>query len=294
VALFGAGTVAGFLADKDALFVRLAHRIDEEFLSAAPYLQFLCSPTTGLTHINLDALARRRIRLLSLKGETAFLQGIRATPEHALGLLLALLRKYRTAFLDERNAHWDRDRCRGEELYGTPVGIIGFGRVGQCVAAYLRGFGAETGWYDPFVADAIPGTTRHASLGALIESSRALILSASYEPGTPPIVDAAAVAALAGKYFVNVARGELVDDDALLASAERGMLAGCAVDVITHEHDPERRKRWIAATRNLNVIVTPHIAGATSHSMRATEEFLAEKLAVAIGGQQGTHDKVYL
>ena len=94
----------------------------------------------------------------------------------------------------------------------------------------------------------------------------------------PPIVDRESVAALGGRYFVNIARGELVDEDALLTAVESGLLAGCAVDVIRNETGPNNRARWIAATSQRNVIVTPHVGGATFRSMRATEEFVAEKL----------------
>jgi D-3-phosphoglycerate dehydrogenase len=173
VADFSGGELGGFLADKDALFVRLAHRIDAEFLRRAPKLRVLCSPTTGHTHIDLDALTQRGIRLLSLKGEGAFLDRIRATPEHTIGLMLALLRNYRTAFLDERNDHWDRDRCRGEELCGMAVGFIGFGRIGRRVASYLLAFEANVGYYDPRAHEAPPAVRRYETMNALIAASRA-------------------------------------------------------------------------------------------------------------------------
>jgi D-3-phosphoglycerate dehydrogenase len=278
VADFDGGALPSFLHDKQVLFVRLRNRINEDFLALARELKVLCSPTTGLTHIDVEALAERRVRLLSLKGETEFLQRIRATPEHALGLLIALLRNYRIAFQHEANAHWDRDRCRGEELFGMPVGIVGFGRVGRRLAHYLRGFEAKVGWFDPYLSEEYPGTTRYGSMVGLISASRAVVLAASYEPGTRPIIDADLVAMLAGKYFVNVARGELVDDAALVAAARSGRLAGCAVDVISDEHNPDARWQWRAAARAGNTIVTPHIAGATFASMRATEEFLVQKL----------------
>ena len=275
-----------FLADKDVLFIRLAHRIDAGFLTHALKLSVVCSPATGLTHIDLDALASRRIRLLSLKGETAFLDRIRATPEHALGLTIALLRHYRTAFLDETNAQWDRDRCRGEELHNTRVGLIGFGRVGRRVATYLVALGAQVEWFDPAVTSAEIGN-RHGSIESLIAASRIVILAASYQPGASFILHRDHIASLRGKYFINIARGELVDEEALLEAIEDGCLAGCAVDVISNELGLNRRDRWLAATRNRNVIVTPHIGGATFTSMQSTEEFLAEKLAALCGSQSG-------
>jgi D-3-phosphoglycerate dehydrogenase len=123
------GDLSTFLAPLEALFVRLAHRIDGAFLAMSPNLRWLCSPTTGHNHIDAAALADRGVRLFSLRGERSFLETIRATPEHTLGLILALLRRYRRAFDDVAAGRWDRDACRGDELYGNRVGIIGLGRA---------------------------------------------------------------------------------------------------------------------------------------------------------------------
>jgi len=278
-----------FLADKEVLFVRLAYAIDKVFLSRAASLKVLCSPTTGHTHIDAAELGKRGIALLSLKGETAFLDGIRATPEHALGLILALLRNYRAAFMAPGNGHWDRDRCRGEELYRMPVGLIGFGRVGRRLASYLKALDASVGYYDPNVDVAFAEVVRYQSVSALLAASRVVVLAASHRVGDPPIVDRDAVRLLTGKYFVNIARGELVDEEALLEALCQGALAGCAVDVIRGETGANNGRRWVEAAAALNVLVTPHIAGATYRSMQATEEFIAEKLvAAAHAGAVGT------
>lgn len=272
------GDVEEFLADKDALFVRLRHAVDDRFLSHAPRLRTLVSPTTGHTHLDLDALARRGVAVLSLAGERAFLETIRATPEHTLGLILALLRNYRTAFLSGTNRHWDRDSCRGDEIAGLAIGLVGFGRVGRRLAGYLGAMDAELHWTDPAVAgDGLPGR-RHDDVASLIAASRLVVLCASCSPGAPPILGADEIAALSGRYFVNTARGELVDEPALLDAIEAGRLAGVAVDVIADEQREPAIDRWIEATRNRNVVVTPHVGGATWRSMHATEEFMADKL----------------
>ena len=279
---YDGGDLAAFLADKQALFVRLKYMIDAPLLDSAKALRVLCSPTTGLTHVDLKELKRRGIVCLSLKGETEFLEGIRATPEHTIGLILALLRNYRTAFLDESNDHWDRDRCRGVELAGSSVGLIGFGRVGRRVASFLDAFAAQVRWYDPNVVDYRGKAERVGMIRELIAASQIVVLAASYEPGSPPILDRKLIAGLDGKYLINIARGELVDEPALIDAIESERLAGCAVDVTADELAGVSRRRWLALTRFPNVIVTPHIAGATYSSMRATEEFLARKLVDAL------------
>ena len=87
-------TIKAFISDKDAIFVRLLYKIDDDLLSQADRLKYICSPTTGLNHISVSD----DYRILSLKGEYGFLSTIRATPEHVFGLSLSLLRNYKEAF----------------------------------------------------------------------------------------------------------------------------------------------------------------------------------------------------
>mgnify|MGYP003393792472 CR=1 FL=1 len=276
---FAGGDMAAFLRDKEALFVRLARRIDEPLLRMAPRLKFLCSPTTGHTHIDEDALRRRGVALLSLKGERAFLETVRASPEHAFGLILALLRRYAQAFRGLESPDWDRDRYRGVELYENSVGIVGLGRMGSAVAGYCRAFGAEVAFVDPSAVPAPPEYRRFTDLTELLRASRIVVICASHEAGRPPILGAPEIAFLQGKYLVNAARGELVDEPALLAAIGRDSLAGVATDVIANETGPNRLGEWLRVAAGRNVIVTPHIAGATVESMGKTEEFVAGKLA---------------
>lgn len=278
VALYDGGPLDAFLSEVEILFVRLRRRIDGSFLASAPHLRYLVSPTTGHTHLDLTALQVRGIRLVSLAGETQFLDGIRATPEHTLGLIIALLRRYRLAFLHDGNSDWDRDRRRGDEIAGTAIGLIGFGRVGRILARYLSAMDAQIHWHDPHADGSGATGHRHASLHSLIEASKVVVLCASHRPGTPPVLGRSEIEALAGRYLVNTARGELIDEPALLDAIEAGRLAGVAVDVIADEQGEPALARWLAATRQHEVIVTPHVAGATRRSMRLTEDFVTEKL----------------
>ncbi len=278
VEVFDGGMLEAFLADKEVLFVRLGYRIDRATLDLAPRLKLLCSPTTGHNHLDEVHLSLRGIELISLRGERTFLQCIRATPEHTLGLMLALLRNYRIAFLDSNHPYWDRDRCRGDELFGMRVGIIGLGRVGGIVAEYLRALGARVAYVDIRPEVSRDGCERCGSLAALIEASELVVMCASYADGQPPVMDRELVGLLAGRYFVNTARGELVDEAALLELVRQESMKGVATDVIANENGPNRLDEWLDAATGRNVIVTPHIAGATWSSMAATEEFIAQKL----------------
>ncbi len=281
VQVYDGGDLAKFLAPLEAVFVRLAYRIDDAFLEMGPKLRWLCSPTTGHNHIDAAALVVRGIQLLSLRGERTFLETIRATPEHTLGLILALLRRHRQALDDIAAGRWDRDACRGEELFGNKVGIVGLGRVGYRLASYLSAFGADVVWCDPADVPSMPEWQRFPSILNLIESSRIVVLCASYHSNKKAIVGKNEIAAMAGRYFVNTARGELVDEEALLAAARSNRLRGIAIDVIANENGDNRLDEWRALLPGRNLILTPHIAGATFDSMSRTECFIADKLITA-------------
>lgn len=285
VRTYDGGDLPAFLVPLDALFVRLAHRIDGAFLAMSPRLRWLCSPTTGHNHIDEAALTAGGVRLLSLRGERRFLETIRATPEHTFGLILALLRRYGRAFYDVAAGRWDRDACRGEELRGNRVGIVGLGRVGYRVAAYCSAFGAEVAWCDPEDVPFEPAWRRLPDVASVIAESRIVVLCASHRSGQSPIVGEREIAALAGRYFVNTARGELVDEAALLAALRQDRFAGVAVDVIADENGASRLGEWRRLIPGRNIVVTPHIGGATFDSMARTELLMAKKLMAAVLGR---------
>lgn len=272
------GDLAPFLAPLDVLFVRLAHRIDRRVLDMAPRLRCVCSPTTGHLHIDETAMAARGVTVISLRGERPFLETIRATPEHTFGLIIALLRRYRAVFAHTQAGGWDRDLFRGEELFGNTVGVIGMGRVGSQVASYCETFGADVSWYDPAAVLAETHWRPIPDLNELIEAARIVVLCASLDAGQPPIIRAPQIERLTDRYLVNTARGELIDEPALFAAIRAGRLAGVAVDVIADEHGIHRLEEWRAAAAGQNVILTPHIGGATVEAMARTEMLVAEKL----------------
>lgn len=286
VELYSCGDdIKSFLRNKEVIFIRLKHFVGKEFLDWGPSLHTICSPTTGFTHFDLDAIKSRGVSLLTLKGEVKFLAGIRATPEHTFGLILALLRNYHRSFLRMDVDSWDRNSLKGTEIYGRKVGVIGYGRVGKQVGKYCRAFEAEVRFFDIADKEDEPDITRENSLEDLIRWSDVVVLSASYSPGDPPILTHDHIKLLKGKYLINTARGELVDEECLIESVMDSTVEGVALDVIQNEYGSNRIETWKELTLTRNVIVTPHIGGATLTSMQRTEEFLAEKLVGNLGSK---------
>ena len=269
--------IRGFISDKDVLFVRLAYQIDEELISCASHLKYICSPTTGLNHISIG---NRDIKIVSLKGEYGFLNTIRATPEHVFGLTLALLRNYKEAFIKSSEQPFDRDKYRGYELFGSKIGIIGLGRIGRLLTKYFTAFDAQVGYYDIQPKDTVlDGVKKYESIEELIQESEIVILEANYTPENFKMINAELLWMMKGKYFINAARGELVDEKTLLEEIKKNSYRGVAVDTFANETEGDNLvDEFIKLTEGRNLIVTPHIGGATYSSMQRTEEYISNKL----------------
>lgn len=270
----------------DVLIVRLAHRIDRQVIDAGERLRVIVSATTGLDHIDVGYAASRGVTVLSLLGETEFLRGITATAEHTWALLLALVRRIVPASEAVRRGNWNRDAFCGRQMSGKRLSLVGLGRVGRQVARFGQAFEMPVAAYDPFIETGLDGVQRLPTLEALLQQSDILSLHVHLDRETKGMIGAEALALLpTGAVLINTARGAIVDETALLAALERGHLAGAALDVLADEGEQRAPISALAdyAKTHDNVLITPHLGGATRESMTATELFMAQKLVTFLG-----------
>jgi D-3-phosphoglycerate dehydrogenase len=270
------------VANYDVLIVRLGFQVDREVIDAAPNLKAIVTATTGLDHIDLVYAEQRGVKVLSLRGETEFLHSIPATAEHTWGLLLALLRHIPWAYQSVLEGEWERDRFRGHDLSGKRLGIVGLGRIGQKVARYGLAFGMDVYAYTMPPVPEISGVKLCNSLPELLRQSDVLSLHVPLNAETAGMIGAKELALLPqGAVVVNTARGAILDGQALLESLQQGKLAGAALDVLVDEREQYSavREQLLAYAQTCsNLLITPHIGGATEESMCATELFMANKL----------------
>jgi D-3-phosphoglycerate dehydrogenase len=270
----------------DVLWVRLRHRIDKDFLAHTPRLKAIVTPTTGLTHIDSEEAARRGITVFSLRGEVDFLKDVRATAEHTMALILSLMRQIPSAYSSVRSGQWNRDQFKGRELYNKKVGVVGYGRLGQIVARYLKVFGARVLAADPILdlTSKIDGVEVEP-LPSLLARADVVTLHVNLNEETKGFFGWEQFRSMKrGAWFVNTARGELIDEVALLRALEVGRLAGAAIDVMQGEQSGNLSDSALIqyARRHDNLLITPHIGGCTLESMEKTETFLAHKVLAAL------------
>lgn len=279
------GELRQALRDFDVVWFRLAHHINREILQGGVRCRLVATPVTGLDHVDLDACASSGVRVLSLRGETEFLKGIRATAELTLGLTLALLRRLPHAASSANSGAWDRDRFRGTELYSKTAGIVGVGRLGTIVAGYLRALGMDVVGYDPR-PDFPEGVARITALDEVLSRADILSLHVSYDASTRHLLGRRELGLMKpSSVLVNTSRGGVIDEVALLDALESGRLAGAALDVIDGEPwiGPDHPLVSYARTHD-NLVLVPHIGGNTRESFEKTEVFLAGRVAEALRG----------
>jgi D-3-phosphoglycerate dehydrogenase len=271
------------IKDYDILVVRLGLHVDKSVLVSSERIRVVGTPTTGLDHIDLEAARERNVAVLSLKGERAFLDEVYATAEHTFALLLSLIRQIPAAFQAVKDYTWRRDLYRGTELYDKVLGIVGFGRLGRMVYKYGLGFGMKVLVYDPFQQTLPARVGACASLKDLLRSSDVISLHVPLNADTQGMLSDEEFALIRPEsVLINTSRGAIIDEAALLRALQSKGLAGAALDVLCDEHllDGVKTNSLIEyASNHSNLIITPHIGGATQESVEKADLFLANKIA---------------
>lgn len=268
-----------YLSEADALVVGLELELDKVLLDRAPRLRVIATRTSQLRHIDLDEAGRRDIVVLSIQAGDTELQETTSTAEEAFALVLALARHIPWAFDAVKEGRWDRVRYGGRELQGKTLGIVGYGRLGRMVAGYGRAFRMRVIAYDPAGVD----DAESVSLDELLRRADVVSLHCTFDETTRGLLGASELARMQPRaILVNTARGEIVDEQALLSALERGTISGAAVDTLAGErgdgsHVPDHPLVQYARSHE-NLIVLPHLGGATVEATERSQLLISQKL----------------
>ena len=270
----------GSISAYDVVIVRLGHKIDREVIDAGTALKVIATPTTGLNHIDVDYATKKNIAVLSLKGETEFLSGIYATAEHTMALMLSLARHIPHAHNSVLDCIWNRDLFKGIELEGKTIGIIGLGRLGKKVSGYAHAFGMNVISYDTNPSCSAQNVV-NVDLDTLLKTSDVVSIHIPSMPENLHFINDVCFEKMKeGVFFINTSRGDVICQSSLLKALQNKKIGAAALDVLEEEYDGviEQSPLLEYARNNQNLILTPHIGGATYESMYKTEVFIAQKI----------------
>lgn len=267
------------LSDVEVLFVRLRFKIDREIIESAPQLKYILSATTGLDHIDVNHFEKRGGKIISLKGETDFLSSIPSTAEHTWALLLSLIKKIPSSFAHVKEGKWNRNLFKGNNLKGKKIGILGLGRVGKQVAQFAAIFEMEVRYFD--ICNIKTLHQNFETPEELFNWADILTIHIPYNTENENFVNKELLShAKSNSMLINTSRGGVWDEKAVAQLLQQGKIKGVAVDVLEKELEGSTLSSnplVLLAKENYNIIITPHIAGATYESMALTEEYVADK-----------------
>jgi D-3-phosphoglycerate dehydrogenase len=272
------GDLAETIGGYDAIVIRSATKLTADLIARADRLKVIGRAGVGVDNVDVEAATRRGIVVANAPESTVV-----SAAEHTIGLLVALARNIPQAHAALKEGRWERSSYGGVELAGKTLGVLGFGRIGQQVASRAVGLGMRVVAFDPFVA-----ADRYRELGAeRVATPDELYAEADFVTLHLPLTDetrgsvgAEAFARMRdGVRVINAARGELVDEAALVEAVQSGKVAGAALDVFSSEP-------YSGPLLELpQVVVTPHLAASTEEAQDRAGLIVAEQVAAALEGK---------
>jgi len=262
----------------DALVCLLLDRIDDAVLAGAPKLQIVANCAVGVDNIDLAAAARRNIAVSNTPDVLT-----EATAELAFTLMLSAARRIGEGERLIRSGAWTGwalDQLLGVQLHGKTLGILGFGRIGQAMARRGLGFGMSVVYFHP--REVTAGAARRVELDELFATADVVSLHCPLTPETRNVVDARRLALMKPTaILVNTARGDCVDEPALIAALTSGALFGAGLDVYVGE--PKINRDLLSCPR---LVLAPHIGSATTETRTAMAQLCADAVIAVLSGRR--------
>ena len=262
----------------DAVLIRSATKMDAEAISAAKGLKVIARAGVGLDNVEIPAATTAGVMVVN-----APTSNIVSAAELAIGLLLASARSISPAHAALKNGKWARSKFTGAELFEKTLGIVGFGRIGQLVAARMQAFGMNVVAYDPYLqpARAAQLNVRLVDLDELLKISDFITIHLPKTKETANLIGAEALNKVKPSVrIINAARGGVLDEAALYDALKAGKVAGAALDVFATEPCTDSPLFTLD-----NVVATPHLGASTDEAQERAGIAVAISVRKALSGE---------
>lgn len=273
------------VATADVLAPTITDVIDADLIAkAGPQLKLIANFGVGVDHIDLKAARARGIIVTNTPGVLT-----EDTADMTMALILSVPRRLGEGEKLIRQGQWRGWRPNGmlgHRVNGKRLGIIGMGRIGRAVAARAKGFGINTLYHNrhrlPESVEAELGATYTADLDTLIASADIISINCPHTSETHGLIDARRIALIKpDAYLINTARGEIIDEDALINALQTGAIGGAGLDVYTHEPNVDPRLLTLS-----NVVLLPHMGSATYEGREAMGEKVIANIRAWVDGHR--------
>ncbi len=247
------------LPKASGLIIRSATQINRELLEKAPLLEYVIRAGEGTDNIDKSLCSQKEIKVSNTPGANN-----NSAAEHALALMLTVLRKTAWAHSTMTKGGWDKSQWVGNELSEKKIGIVGFGRIGQIVAKRLAGFEPHILFYDPFIeASDLPYVHKAQSLQELFGSCEIITLHIPLLEATRSLINRKLLESMpAHSILINASRGEIVDEEALYDVLSQHRIKAAGFDVFATE--PLEKTSPLRKLPNL--VMTPHLGASTEEA----------------------------
>lgn len=270
------------LRGKDGLFATLSERISPQVIAACPKLKAVCNMAVGYNNIDVEAATRAGIMITNtpdVLNET--------TADFGWTLLMATARRVTEAEHWLRAGQWKKwryDGFLGADVHGSTLGILGMGRIGQAIARRSTGFNMRVTYHNRTRLSAEQenhaNNAQYVSREELLKTADHVMLVLPYSPQLHHTIGAAELTLMKpGATLINIARGGIVDDAALIAALRERRIAAAGLDVF--ENEPAFNREFLSLS---NVVLTPHIASSSEPTRRAMADCAADNLIAALEG----------
>ncbi|EHY60360.1 hypothetical protein HRR83_000120 [Exophiala dermatitidis] len=272
------------IPEYDALLVRSETKVTSALLDAARKLKVVARAGVGVD--NVDVAAATKLGILVVNSPSG---NIQAAAEHTIALLMSMARNVPDACASVKSGKWERSRLVGVEVKGKTLGIVGLGKVGLIVARMTRGLGMNVVAADPYASQAVAAAanvTLVDSLSELLPRADFLTIHTPMLASTRGMLSTAEINQMKrGARILNVARGGIVDEEALLSALDSGQIAGAAIDVFTSE-PPTKDPNSPAAklVQHPKCIATPHLGASTVEAQENVSMDVCEQVLQILAG----------
>ncbi|MFX1568852.1 MAG: hydroxyacid dehydrogenase [Promethearchaeota archaeon] len=266
------------IREYDGIVIRSRTKLTSDVLENAKNLKVIGRAGVGLDNVDREKASEMNIEVINTPEAPAV-----SVAEFALGLMLTLARKISFADRTTHEAQWKKNECLGYTLDGKKLGLIGFGNIAKHLAKITLAMGMEVGVYSRFSKGQVAideakgmGCSIYSTVEDLLKNAQVISLHLPSSPQTINIINEERIKLMRkDAILINTARGNLIDDNALIKALKNKDIAGAALDV--YHEEPLKNEEFI--TWDENLVLTPHIASQSIENQTAAATMVAEKMS---------------